>query len=467
LKVKSFASIYSFLFLSIYGYSQNTFVPDDNFEQALIDLGFDTGPLDDFVPTINISSVSNLDISNKSIADLTGIEDFKGLNDLNCENNLLNNINVSKHANLNKLFCSNNLITDIDVTLLTDLQILWCSNNQLNSLDVSKNSLLISLVCGYNLLSNLDVSNNILLNVLSVENNQLNNINISKNINLNFLNVSNNNVSSLDIGNNNGLIHFDCSYNLINTLNTYNNKLLDFFKVTSNNLTDLDLSQNKQLTEIDCSNNNLCFLNVKNGNNSNLKTFNFSNNPNLNCVVVDNMSSNHSNWKPSSFTNYINSQNDCNVFVNVDSLNDFVGASYTLPALTYGAYFTASNGMGTQLFPGNIINTSQTIYIYNSTVCSSNESFFNVLITTDDYYIPKYFTPNNDGNHDLWLVKDFTNNIKNVTIFNHYGKLLKSLPSNVGWNGTFNGKLLETNDYWYVITFNSGETLKGHFTLKR
>jgi len=36
---------------------QNTYVPDDNFEQALIDLGYDTGALNDSVPTGNISSV--------------------------------------------------------------------------------------------------------------------------------------------------------------------------------------------------------------------------------------------------------------------------------------------------------------------------------------------------------------------------------------------------------------------------
>lgn len=459
--------MYSFLILSVCGLSQNTFVPDDNFEQTLIDLGFDSGPLDDLVPTVNIINISNLDISNKNIADLTGIEDFIGLTVLNCENNLLNTLDVSKNINLNQLFCNNNFISALDISSLINLQIFWCANNQLSVLDVSKNSKLISLVCGNNQLANLDVSNNLSLNVLSLENNQVNNLNISNNNNLDFLNVSYNNLTDLDISNNSRLIHLDCSYNQISTLNTYNNKLLDFIDVSYNNLTDLDLTQNNQLTDIDCSNNNLCSLNIKNGNNNSINAFDFSNNINLSCVIVDNASSNHSNWQPYLFTNYVNSPNDCSEFVNVDSLNDFVGVSYTLPTLTYGLYYTGSGGTGNTLFAGDIINTSQTIYIYNSTVCSSNESSFNVLITTDEYYIPKYFTPNNDGNHDLWLVRDFTNNIKKVNIFDHYGKLLKSLPSNVGWNGTFNGKLLETNDYWYVITFNSGDVLKGHFTLKR
>ena len=40
-----------------------TFVPDDAFEQRLIDLGYDTPPLDDFVPTANINTVTTLFIN--------------------------------------------------------------------------------------------------------------------------------------------------------------------------------------------------------------------------------------------------------------------------------------------------------------------------------------------------------------------------------------------------------------------
>jgi gliding motility-associated-like protein len=453
--------------LSIYALSQNTFVPDDNFEQALIDLGFDVAPLDDLVPTANINNILNLDISNKNIADLTGIKDFSGLEILNCENNLLSVLDVTNNINLSQLFCSNNNISTIDISPLLNLQIFWCLNNQLTTLNTNQNAKLISLVCGNNLLTNLDVTKNPLLNVLVFLNNQISSIDVSKNSTLSTLNCSNNLITNLNINNNKNLVNLYCSNNQINNLDTSQNPLLYIIDLSFNLFSELDLSQNSQLSEIDCSNNNLCTLNIKNGNNNSINTFNFSNNLNLNCVIVDNISANHSTWQPISFTNYVNSPNDCYVFVNVDSLNDFVGVSYTLPTLTYGVYYTASGGTGNRLFAGDIINTSQTIYIYNESVCSSNESSFNILITTDDYYIPKYFTPNNDGNHDLWLVRDFSNNIKTVTIFDHYGKLLKSLPSNVGWNGTFNGKLMETNDYWYVITFNTGEILRGHFTLKR
>ena len=44
-------------------FGQLTYVPDDNFEQALIDLGYDTGTPDDSVPTANISSVTYLNVN--------------------------------------------------------------------------------------------------------------------------------------------------------------------------------------------------------------------------------------------------------------------------------------------------------------------------------------------------------------------------------------------------------------------
>ena len=68
-----------------------TFVPDDLFEQALISLGYDD-EVDDYVLTENIASVTTLDVSDKGISDLTGIEDFASLTNLRCFKNNLNSL---------------------------------------------------------------------------------------------------------------------------------------------------------------------------------------------------------------------------------------------------------------------------------------------------------------------------------------------------------------------------------------
>lgn len=88
---------------------------------------------------------------------------------------------------------------------------------------------------------------------------------------------------------------------------------------------------------------------------------------------------------------------------------------------------------------------------------------------------PKFFTPNNDGFNDTWNVKGLSQEyIQNTEIFvyDRYGKLIKQLvPNGSGWNGTFNGEVLNSSDYWFVVnlTDNTGMTqiYKGHFSLVR
>ena len=79
--MKKIAILSFALLTSSFVFSQKTYVPDDKFEQALIDLGYDT-TLDDSVLTANISGVIKLDVGDKSISDLTGIEAFVALEEL-------------------------------------------------------------------------------------------------------------------------------------------------------------------------------------------------------------------------------------------------------------------------------------------------------------------------------------------------------------------------------------------------
>ena len=84
--MKTIIAFLPVLLFSLIIQAQTTYVPDNNFEQALIDLGADT-VLDDYVLTLNISEITELDISYKDIRDLTGIEDFMALTTLVCNNN--------------------------------------------------------------------------------------------------------------------------------------------------------------------------------------------------------------------------------------------------------------------------------------------------------------------------------------------------------------------------------------------
>ena len=84
---------------------------------------------------------------------------------------------------------------------------------------------------------------------------------------------------------------------------------------------------------------------------------------------------------------------------------------------------------------------------------------------------PEFFTPNGDGYNDTWHVYGInTQNQVNseVSIFDRFGKLLIKLnPSGAGWDGTFNGILLPSSDYWFYIKLQNNKIFRGHFSLKR
>lgn len=116
---------------------QLTYVPDDNFENYLEANGMGDGiALNDFVFTSAIDTVTNLDVSNQNILDMTGIENFIYLIDLDCSNNQISNIDVSYNTALKYLECNANQLTALDVSSNTVLTTLSCSDNLFTSLDL-------------------------------------------------------------------------------------------------------------------------------------------------------------------------------------------------------------------------------------------------------------------------------------------------------------------------------------------
>lgn len=139
-------------------FAQQTYVPDDNFEQALIDLGYDA-VLDDSVLTSTITSVEVLTLIAKNIYNLTGIEDFTGLKLLSVNLNYLSELDVSQNILLEALSCHHNSISTIDLSTNTALNNLTIHNNNLTDLDVSNNPNLVVVQCEENNLASLNLAN--------------------------------------------------------------------------------------------------------------------------------------------------------------------------------------------------------------------------------------------------------------------------------------------------------------------
>ncbi|GGZ76766.1 T9SS type B sorting domain-containing protein [Algibacter mikhailovii] len=83
----------------------------------------------------------------------------------------------------------------------------------------------------------------------------------------------------------------------------------------------------------------------------------------------------------------------------------------------------------------------------------------------------KFFTPNGDGYNDYWKIEGLSSTSQPnsvILIYDRYGKLLKQLTINSnGWDGTFNGAKLPSDDYWFRVMLEDGREFSGHFTLKR
>lgn len=87
-------------------------------------------------------------------------------------------------------------------------------------------------------------------------------------------------------------------------------------------------------------------------------------------------------------------------------------------------------------------------------------------------FIPNTFTPNGDGNNDLFLI--YGQDIKTVDlkIFNRWGELVfESNNQFVGWDGTYKGVLQNPAvfTYYATITFLNDKKAerKGSVTLLR
>ncbi|MEM6686549.1 MAG: hypothetical protein AAF617_12270 [Bacteroidota bacterium] len=269
----------------------DTFVPDANFEAFLEanNLG-NNRPNDQYVSTLKIKYVQNLDISNQSILDITGIEAFDALENLDCFSNNLTSINVSNNIKLVHLTCYfNHNLTTLTLGNLPNFEVLSCGFGEITSLNLSQLPALKEVSCISNELTALDVSNN---------------------TQLRKLNCSLNNLTELSIGANVSLEEVNASFNALITV---------------------DLSTNTALQIVDVAHNNLVSCSIDNGFNTAITAFNATNNPDLTCIKVDDETYATNNWTQidvqTGFSNSCTIEIAPRVFLQGALLNPNVGES--------------------------------------------------------------------------------------------------------------------------------------------
>ena len=84
------------------------------------------------------NAVTVINVKDKLMETLEGIEFFPNLKELDCSINQLSRLDVRQNTALEKLDCSTNQLSGLDVSRNAKLRYLYCSQNELTSLDVSQ-----------------------------------------------------------------------------------------------------------------------------------------------------------------------------------------------------------------------------------------------------------------------------------------------------------------------------------------
>ncbi|MBF6654542.1 gliding motility protein [Flavobacterium columnare] len=144
-------------------------------------------------------------------------------------------------------------------------------------------------------------------------------------------------------------------------------------------------------------------------------------------------------------------------------------SSITISVSGHGEYVFALDNINAPTqktgYFDNLIPGVHKIYVIDLNGCKTLEVSFSIL------GFPAFFTPNGDGYNDYWNVigaDSIFNSDAKILIFDRFGKLLREIsPSESGWDGTYLGKPLPADDYWFTTQLKDGRTSKGHFSIKR
>ena len=171
--------------------------PDPHF-RSYISRAFDPDGSGDLDGT-EISSVTVIRVSMKGIADIRGVESFPNLKELDCSENQIRTLDVTKNTKLEKLYCGENQLKSLDISTNGRLRMLSCRSNQLEALDVMGCPRLEYLSCGCNSLTRLDLRKNTGLTYVECRENKITSLDLSRNKALEILDCPDNRLGKIDV----------------------------------------------------------------------------------------------------------------------------------------------------------------------------------------------------------------------------------------------------------------------------
>jgi len=248
-------SVFAVCLVNVYNREVLNF-EDEAFKKAVIEVCFGGDrEVDAPVYVDEVESIKSLNISNREITSLSGIEFFYSLESLNVSGNKLKTIALSNNKSLKTLDVTNSQLISLDVSDNVLLKYLYCGQNNIKELNLKNNHNLLWLDCSDNSLSEITFINNPDIEYLYISDNAFESIDISPLKGLKSFECQNNRITELDLSQNKLLTNINCSNNMLENINVSNQTALKQLIVKENRMKYIDVSNNIKLTYLDVSRN--------------------------------------------------------------------------------------------------------------------------------------------------------------------------------------------------------------------
>lgn len=111
----------------------------------------------------------------------------------------------------------------------------------------------------------------------------------------------------------------------------------------------------------------------------------------------------------------------------------------------------------------NLGNGNHTVFVRTKLGCIIGQMNFTI------FNISNSFTPNGDGINDTWKIDGMENYPNSeITVLDRQSTIVLRITTNGNfeWNGHFNGRVLPSGTYWYIIKVSDGRMFQGSLLIK-
>ncbi|MEX1191498.1 MAG: T9SS type B sorting domain-containing protein [Brumimicrobium sp.] len=178
---------------------------------------------------------------------------------------------------------------------------------------------------------------------------------------------------------------------------------------------------------------------------------------------------------------FVSNINESTVSASASEDNIAAGSSVTLTAEPsgYDYIWFPPNGLSdptSQETDAQMYETTTFLVEVSDGICTKmaevTVAVFNYVCDEPFVYVPNAFTPNGDGENDILYVRSSIVEELTFRVYNRWGELMfETKDLNTGWDGTYNGKLVDPDVYDYYLEGycidNQEFLIQGNITLIR